>query len=557
MAKKTLNPRDEQLAIIDAYAKKGIEAMGGKDLGFYVPDKGWVSLRTARKDTGINMAKSRGPRMESLPWGDYATVAMLSKKRNPISRGWDAATETYRQKVLEESKVPGAAEHAKALWKDLTAAVKKVITGKRNSFDTPREKAAFAAGITAGGTRLGAALTKLRSKRVTRLERMTRRGLGRSNPPLTKADVEAGRIYYVKQIDNDAGVIRFHGPKTVEDASKSAENFSKSGFGAQIIRTSDPALAAVRRRRGNPRNWEKMPCRRCGKPTEYNFCSAKCVKENNKDMAKGSYASPEQMREEKAMRGNPRFKMCEVCLGRKATHIRKHAADVCDKCFAVERCQVRELKKQSGRGNRRKNINEIAQAAKLHEKFVGAPTEKITEIEEPARVRDDYADLGWMEQLVFHPPSDKAPLDLPGISKLYDRLIQANGDPVKAWREVSRKAGAEFLVFDVEGDEIRLAASADGKQLYLLGGRQDKFTESLEAFGSGADHDRVDLGELVSITYAARKAQAGDKEPHPYYHIFGEEGGKAPRAFFDTINSRIGLSGGSYHLKEADRGIIN
>ena len=206
---------------------------------------------------------------------------------------------------------------------------------------------------------------------------------------------------------------------------------------------------------------------------------------------------------------------------------------------------------------KKKNIDEISQAAKLHEKFVGTPTTKVVQIQEPTKVRDDYADLGWIEQLVFHPPTSEALLDLPEISKLYDGLIQDGGDPVKAWREVSRKCEAEFLVFDVTGDEIRLAASADGKQLYLLGGRQAQFAESLEAFGSEVERDRVDLGDLVSLTYSAKKAQAGDKEAHPYYHIFGEEGGTAPRAFFDTINNRIGLAGGTYHLKEAELGIIN
>jgi hypothetical protein len=40
-------------------------------------------------------------------------------------------------------------------------------------------------------------------------------------------------------------------------------------------------------------------CRRCGQPTDYNFCSDACSKENNIDMAKGSYASPEAMTQAK------------------------------------------------------------------------------------------------------------------------------------------------------------------------------------------------------------------------------------------------------------------
>jgi len=48
---------------------------------------------------------------------------------------------------------------------------------------------------------------------------------------------------------------------------------------------------------------ETLECRRCGKPTQYNFCSQKCSKENNEAMAEGydsqgnqTYASPEAIR---------------------------------------------------------------------------------------------------------------------------------------------------------------------------------------------------------------------------------------------------------------------
>lgn len=51
-----------------------------------------------------------------------------------------------------------------------------------NTFDTAREKAAYAAGLDAGGRRLGSALGTLRRKRATRLERTMRSGLGRKNP---------------------------------------------------------------------------------------------------------------------------------------------------------------------------------------------------------------------------------------------------------------------------------------------------------------------------------------------------------------------------------------
>jgi len=383
------------------------------------------------------------------------TKQIYDPRGNPVSAGWDRASQSYRQKVLEESKVSDAAKLATALWKDLTAEVKKIITGKRNRFDTDREKAAYAVGLTAGSKRLGAALKKLRAKGATRLERMTRRGLGRN-------------------AEKRWTVYSWMREPAVPGASRGRQ--IKSKFKQLTIEA--PTKAEARRK----------------------------FLEQTHEAGRGITVIP--------ARGNPKSK-------------------------------------------KRKNLDEITQAAKLHERFVGSPATKVVQIHEPTGIRDDYAELGWGEQLVFHQPSDKARLDLPGISKLYDRLLQRGSGPAAAWREVSSKAGAEFLVFDITGDEIRLAASADGKQLYLLGGRQGKFADYLEAFGSDPDHDRVDLGELVSLTYSARKAQAGDSKPHSYYHIFGEEGGTAPRAFFDTINNRLGLAGGTYHLKEAELGIIN
>jgi hypothetical protein len=71
----------------------------------------------------------------------------------------------------------------------------------------------------------------------------------KKNAALTKADVAEGRIYYVKQIDRDAGLVRFHGPFTVPDAQERVTNFKRIGHGAQLIRTPDPAIAAVRRRK--------------------------------------------------------------------------------------------------------------------------------------------------------------------------------------------------------------------------------------------------------------------------------------------------------------------
>jgi hypothetical protein len=216
---------------------------------------------------------------------------------------------------------------------------------------------------------------------------------------------------------------------------------------------------------------------------------------------------------------------------------------------------VRIARKNPKRAKR--NLDELDQAARLTGQFRGSPADKVTEVDEPAKRRDDFAHLGWLNQLVFHPAFDHAELDLEAISSEYDDEYNRTGDSVKSWKAVASAFGIVLLVFDFEGDEIRLVSSADGKQLYFLGGNQKSFERQLELFKTPTDHDFVDLGDVVSATYNAKKAQAGDTEERGYYHIFGEEGGTAPRGSFDMLNKRLRLSGGTYHLNEAERGIIN
>jgi hypothetical protein len=209
------------------------------------------------------------------------------------------------------------------------------------------------------------------------------------------------------------------------------------------------------------------------------------------------------------------------------------------------------------RGKPIRNLDHIDQAAELHEAFVGEPAKEVVVVNEHEKVRDDYAQLGWTDQLVFHPPYDHQEVKLKEISELYSNAIDDNENPTRAWQDIADELGIPLLVFDTQGDEIRLTASADGKQLYFIGGRQAAFEKHLKDFKTDRNKDLVDLGDLVSLTYSAKKVQAGDTAPHPYYHVFGEEGGTAPRASYDTINKRFRISGGSYSLREADRGIVN
>jgi hypothetical protein len=203
----------------------------------------------------------------------------------------------------------------------------------------------------------------------------------------------------------------------------------------------------------------------------------------------------------------------------------------------------------------RRNLDEIDQAAQLVERFRGFPAERITESGEPNKMRDDFAHLGWTEQFTFVPPGEHEEVDCAEVSDIYDAEYQRTGDSRKAWAKVSDELGIQILVYDVVGDEIRLVASADGKQFYFLGGKQAEFAEFLSDFDTDTSKDRVSLGQMLSVTYSAQKLQAGDEEERGYYHIFGEEGGYPPGAYFDQLNKRIVLFGGTYHLDDAEAGI--
>ena len=218
---------------------------------------------------------------------------------------------------------------------------------------------------------------------------------------------------------------------------------------------------------------------------------------------------------------------------------------------------VEKLDRNPRRKKGKRNLDEIDKAARLTERFRGFPAEQITESGEPNKMRDDFAHLGWSEQFVFVPASFHEELDCDAISEFYDAEYQRTGNSEKSWREVEAEFGIPVMVYDVAGDEIRLVASADGKQLYLLGGKQAAFEEFLPDFNTDTNKDRVDLGWMLCLTYSAQKVQAGDTEERGYYHVFGEEGGYPPGCYFDKLNKRLCFFGGTYHLEDAEAGIRN
>jgi len=96
----------------------------------------------------------------------------------------------------------------------------------------------------------------------------------------------------------------------------------------------------------------------------------------------------------------------------------------------------------------------------------------------------------------------------------------------------------------------RVAASPDGKQLYLVGGDQ-----SVDLSDLGLDaRDHVVLGEAERIVYRTSKAYH-NFQPTDYVHRFAEDGGERPILAYDTLNERLYFVGGSYQVKP--EGIVN
>lgn len=209
----------------------------------------------------------------------------------------------------------------------------------------------------------------------------------------------------------------------------------------------------------------------------------------------------------------------------------------------------------------KRNLDEIDQAIVLAGKFKGSPATQVIESSVSLeKHRDDFAHLGWLHHLVFHPAYDHAKLVPKDVAQFFHDTYE-NDRNVKtltqAWEKTAKQFNTVFLVFDFTGDEVELVATAKGEQLEFLGGNQAPFAGQLGVFRIRGHHDRDDLGDLVSLTYFAKKDQFGDQKQKPYYHIMGEDGGSFPRAYFDQLNKRIVITGGSYHLNEAAMGIIN
>jgi hypothetical protein len=184
--------------------------------------------------------------------------------------------------------------------------------------------------------------------------------------------------------------------------------------------------------------------------------------------------------------------------------------------------QHREIKKKYSpkaqakkRANPKRRRNQ-AGAAELYESFHQRPHNREIDYEIEERYHSQLAELGWLVEL---------------------RILDAASEwetPLKFSRS--------------NGSRVQVTATADGSNIYFVGGDQSVPTEGL----SGKDY--VTLGECTSITYHTVKG-FHDFAPTDYEHDFGEETGELPTLNYDRLNKRLFLIGGDFFVKP--EGIVN
>lgn len=169
-------------------------------------------------------------------------------------------------------------------------------------------------------------------------------------------------------------------------------------------------------------------------------------------------------------------------------------------------------------------------AADLYESFHGKPSLNVTEYETQEYERTVFAELGTLVQLKVELTTGK--------------LAELNAPDV----------GSK--------DEIKLASSPDGKQMFFIGGDQSVTVERL-GFGERDIRDHMILGLVCEVTYEAQKHFDGFEDIH-YYHELGEE--TKVKTYFDDFRRKptllycphdhtLKLAGGLYVIRP--EGITN
>jgi hypothetical protein len=218
----------------------------------------------------------------------------------------------------------------------------------------------------------------------------------------------------------------------------------------------------------------------------------------------------------------------------------------------------------------------VAEVQRVYETFQGKPGTELTELNEPENRRDDFAQLGWLVDMVIQPYGDA----LEGIADPNDlseeeHALRNDDDDMtqkEVWEDLAEQFGVTYVILDFSGgqkiptstafkkygDGVRVVAAAGGNQIYFVDGNQD-ITALLDSFKVDTSKDLVGLGVCVALTYLAQKSMPDDPEVHDqvisWQHILGEEGGDPPLVFFNKLQKRLFLVGGNYTIEQP--GITN
>jgi hypothetical protein len=185
--------------------------------------------------------------------------------------------------------------------------------------------------------------------------------------------------------------------------------------------------------------------------------------------------------------------------------------------------------------------NPASESDALYESFHGAPPGETLEIHETEHVHGHLASLGDLTEVV---------VKLSGGTKVGATTTLTAPDPETA----------------SDKDIVHVASNELGNQLYLVGGDQSVDVKKLgfrdsfdikhdgETFEATELKDLMVLGEIQKLTYRTQKS-FDDFAQVDYFHQLGEDTKVRPMLLYDTMNDRMKIAGGEYHVHSV--GVVN
>ena len=178
-------------------------------------------------------------------------------------------------------------------------------------------------------------------------------------------------------------------------------------------------------------------------------------------------------------------------------------------------------------------------AKKLALEFHGRAAKEIIEYAEEEKFQDKLAILGELEEL---------------------NILKASGTGYETIRFKSNGGMGVFTYTGSEDDSTVLVCcqAVGANQIEFVGGDQsldfnDRVVKSLGIDPVSLDKEWIEVGSVYSITYFTDKHHLTgpkyQKKGASYEHEFGENNGVEPVLFYNVLNEKMYLAGGSYTVK--------